>query len=316
MIRQLNIFIFAVLFISCRTTSSSPGAITNSVIHYGADPSGQSDSSTAFINALKSQSSKIIVPKGTYIISQTIEIKKHLYLETGVQIIRRKTSNNNGPIFYLNNNYAFVEGASKSVLIKSEKESPEGIIKIGHFNDQIKGSNILYCTVQNLTIKGVQNEEGNSVGVLLFNAQIAGDKFTTSYFHTIRDLVIQNFNTGINLKGHSNANSISNVLFFNVGKGPDDEAILFQGALENRVYDFFHHFSPDAVTVRMVDYKNITPMFNYIFGGISEQGGKKALCADIQSGKFNVIDINCNVYRGSKTHSDFKKDKNVILTRQ
>lgn len=111
----------------------------------------------------------------------------------------------------------------------------------------------------------------------------------------------------------SNANSISKIIFNRVGSQPEHQAILMEGAMENRIYDCFHHKSINSTTVRLKNYGNIVPMFNSVFGVVAEQGGQEARCLDAITGMHNVLEINCNTLKGQKVHKDFRKQKNVIL---
>ena len=176
--------------------------------------------------------------------------KASVHIEAGTSIIRsKKYSNDTKPLFWLNTNYATLIGEDKSVKIVSENESPSGVIKIGHENVRDIKTNINFCEVRNLLIKGSGKERlKNNTGILIFNSQGNGS-VKSSYFHTLRNLIIQQFNTGIHLKGLANANSISGILFNRVGKSNNDFAIIIDGAMENRIYDVFHHHSKNANTI-------------------------------------------------------------------
>jgi hypothetical protein len=309
----------AVLFISCSRARliSSDQSDTSSVLFYGADPTGQKDASEAFRKALSSNHIMLIVPRGRYIVNETIELKKHLRLMPGV-VIEKTSEGNNGPIFWLSKSYAKLEGLNKRVEIRSKRTVPNGIVKIGHQNRKIKGNNILFIEVENITITGPGPSRGNdNIGLYMFNAQAKGDGTTTSYFHTINNVILQHLDCGIFMKGMSNANSISNIILNRVGLGDEDAAIHLVGAMENRIYDVFHHHSKNATTLLMNSYKDqnnalIKPSFNYISQIVSEQGGESAKCADIKSGYSNSIGLLCNSNGGNIRFDNFKADKNVM----
>lgn len=290
----------------------------NSVVLFGADATGKRDASNAFKDALSSPFRMITVPIGIYLIDETIELEKHLKLEAGAKIIRTKKGSN-GPIFWLSKSYAILEGESKQVEIASEKPLEEGIIKIGHDNSKVNNKNILYAQVKNLTITGPrENTNRKSVGILLFNAQNKGDGMTTSYFHSLENLIVQYTDIGIHMVGMSNANSISKVIFNRVGNNNNEAAILISGAMENRIYDIFHHYSKNATTIIMESYidangEYIVPVYNYIFGVIAEQGGEDAICADVRSGQYNQIGVLCNTDKGNNYFKGFESNKNKIL---
>lgn len=309
-------FILIVLFAACtsqkiRTQVSSHNHVTS----FGADPKGKEDSSEAFNRALAHGYPRVIVPRGTYRIDKTIEIRNSLFLESGAIIIRKKESNHSGAMFWLSKSFASLKGADKSATIKTQIPLREGVIKIGHKNQEWKNRNILYCEVSSLFIVGPEaTAENENNAFFLFSSQEKKDKkVRASFFHTLSNLVIQGFDTGILLRGPSNANSISNIILNRVGKGPNDYAVILEGAMENRIYDFFHHYSPNSTTFLLKDYKGYNPVFNNIINSISEQGGKNACCLEARSGAYNKIDISCNTSVGPKLMDKFKAKKNRVI---
>lgn len=307
---------FFVVFTACVSQKApAPVPLFNSVTTFGADPTGDKDSSQSFKRAMTTKGNfKVIVPKGIYRIDETIEIRQVLFLESGVTIIRKKESNNNEPIFWLSKSFASLKGADKSATIKTQIPIPEGVIKIGHKNQDWKNRNILYCEVKSLYIVGpYATDENKNTAIFLFNSQEKKDKnIRASYFHTLNNLVIQGFDTGILLRGPSNGNSISNIILNRVGKGTGDYAVILEGAMENRIYDLFHHFSPNSTTFLLDDYKGYNPVFNNIFSAISEQGGNNACCLEARSGAFNRINLSCNTSVGPKLMKQFKAKKNKV----
>jgi|GEM_PF-4492453 len=314
-------FLFIVVFFASCAMNNKLKTIeedTSSVVYYGADNSGKEDASEAFRNALSSRHIMITVPRGRYIINETIELKKHLRLMPGVVITKTKQGND-GPVFWLSKSYSKLEGLNKRVEIKSERSVPNGILKIGHKDKRVVGKNILYAEVSNLTITGPgTSETSTNIGFHLFNAQAKGDASTTSFFHTIYNVVIQHLDCGILLEGMANANSINNVILNRIGNGTNDTAIQLKGAMENRIFDVFHHYSKNATTLLLENYKDqngavIKPCYNYVTQVVSEQGGEYAKCADIRSGYSNSIGVLCNAKGGNVTYDKFEKDKNVML---
>lgn len=309
------VIIFFVIFSACASKKvPTPIFLSNSVISFGADPTGEEDSSLAFKRALAKGGARVIVPEGTYRIDETIEIRNSLFLESGVTILRKIASKNDQAIFWLSKSFANLIGADKSASIITQIPLAEGVIKIGHKSQDWKNRNILYCEVRSLYIMGPGATKNNkNTAIFLFNSQEKKDKnVRASYFHTLNNLVIQGFDTGILLRGPSNANSISNIILNRVGEGPGDYAIILEGAMENRIYDIFHHFSPNSTTFLLDDYNEYNPVFNHIFSAISEQGGKSACCLEARSGAYNMINLGCNTLVGPKLMQKFKAKKNRV----
>ena len=304
------LFITLSFLFSCKVNENVPNSFI-SVIDFGADPSGKNDSSVAFQKALDYTSQKVIVPPGSYLISNTIEInKKHLFLEAGAQIFTLQSIKT--PVFWLNGYHSILEGENKSVRIKSNSTASSSIIRIGHRDKNDSKRNILYCEIKNLTIEG-SGRDNRQTAIHFYNSQDHGDKMTTSYFHNLHNLNIQHVNTGIHLEKWSNANSISNIIFDRVGAENSGCAVWIDGAMENRIYDFFHHHSENALSFRLTENDGRAPIYNFIQTGICEQGGRNARCIEMESGAHNIIDLNCNVLRGNLLPDDFERKKNVIL---
>lgn len=313
------IYLFVIiLFLSCAKNQTN-GVIANTatVLYYGADSSGNKDSSVAFRKALLSNHAMLVVPKGKYIINETIELKKHLRLMPGV-VIKKTKQGNDGPIFWLSKSFAKLEGLNRKTEIKSEKNVPNGIIRIGHESSKVKGENILFAEVENLRIIGPgYSKSTKNIGIHLFSAQSRDDQSTTSYFHTIDNVILQNLDSGIFLEGMTNANSISNIILNRVGFGTADVAIYLKGAMENRISDVFHHYSQNSTTILLdnfIDMNNdtIVPSYNYLSQIISEQGGEKALCINVRSGFSNSIGVLCNTEGGNVMFKDFDRFKNIM----
>ncbi len=322
----LNCFILInISFLSClgnktNTMHQSTNSDSSSILNFGADPTGNKDNTAIFQKAFNSKR-KVFIPTGTYRLDGMVEVKASVHIEAGTSIIRKKnTSNKTTPMFWLNKSYATIIGEDKSVKIMTENTSPNGVIKIGHKDASVNKQNINFCELRNLFIRGSgrENLKGNT-GVLLYNSQGNGSG-KASYFHTLNNIIVQQANTGIHLKGLSNANSISNILFNRVGKSNSDYALIIEGAMENRIYDVFHHSSKNANTILIKDHihgvsKQVsTPVFNDIFGVISEPGGAKSRCLVTKSGKFNKVRIGCNCKAGFKLHADFYKQRNGYNT--
>lgn len=322
--RILPYIFIIVLLSSCYTSKpsseNSSKSSTINVLDFGADPTGNKDNTTVFNTAL-AKGKKVFIPEGEYRLDGMVTIKGPLHIEAGTTIIRKKKfSKKTTPMFWLNRTYATMIGEDKTVRIISENRSPKGIVKIGHENPLDNKLNINFCEVRNLFIRGSGREilTGNT-GVLLYNSQGNGNT-KSSYFHTVSNLLIQQVNTGIHLLGISNANSINNIFFNRVGKSNDDYAIIIEGAQENRIYDVFHHHSKDANTILIkngthanTDIK-IEPVFNDIFGVISEPGGDKSRCLVAKSGKYNKVSIGCNCKAGFKVYKDYYKFRNSYNT--
>lgn len=305
---------------SCLGTKSNtmqPTSVkSNSILHFGADPTGKNDNTAIFQKAINSNK-KVFIPTGTYRLDGMVTVKSSVHIEAGTTIIRKSSlSNSTEPMFWLNTSYATLIGEDKSVKIISENISPNGVIKIGHLDASDTKKNINFCEVRNLFIKGAAKDKAkNNTGVLIFNSQGNGS-IKSSYFHTLRNLIIQQFNTGIHLKGLANANSISGIVFNRVGKSNNDYALIIDGAMENRIYDVFHHHSKEANTIIIRDFthelsgKSITPVFNDIFGVVSEPGGTQSRCFVAKSGKYNKIRIGCNCKAGFKVYPEFYDKRN------
>lgn len=243
----------------------------------------------------------VSLPNGSQI---NIEAKTTIYKPTD--------SNNNDPIFFLNESSSSIHGKSMyTSVIKSEKPSPNGVVSIGYWNMCADvGKNILYCSLKDLTVSGNKNggeTSGNPSNVIyMANPQVNG---MASYFHLLQNLYIKQGNVGLLMMGWANANIINNIQFYAVGNekylaGAAIKMVNVNGKspLDNVISNVFHHQSTNAVTL----FLDGGVGFNSITNINSEQGGAGGTFLLENGGsKSNIISGIDNVSQGSKVSEDF-----------
>ena len=119
--------------------TSFKGSTTN-VFAFGATGDGETDDLAAFTDAL-AYSQHVIVPPGTYRVSDTIVVEgsgtianaRHLELAAGAYIKRFDTDASTNPVIRLGGNHARLTGLG---VIESDNASPRGVVCVGP-DDQI-----------------------------------------------------------------------------------------------------------------------------------------------------------------------------------
>lgn len=269
-----------------------------------------------------------IVPKGIYQIHSTVKVKRNQILELMGEstLIKPANANNIDPVVWMDGNYGVVRGANRrSSFIKSEVETPSGVLALGYKNmADTTAKNVLYATIEHIGISG-HKSGGNETGTPSIVLNLANPQINNlpSYFHSIHHLYIENGNVGLMLEGWANANIIGDIQFYRVGneKWLNGGAIVLKnvegkGPLDNVINGIFHHGSPNADTLVFVGHSN----YNLLTNISSEQGGSQARWINeisidgqaVPSG--NIITGLDNVGGGSKRSPEFN-ERNTSLNR-
>ena len=220
---------------------------------------------------------------------------------------------NTDPIFRLAGNCIVISGDGYGVSnIKSYKESPNGVVKVGHLSTTTADCNANYNCLKDITITGNGIAETN-VALHLLNAELNG---LASYFSIINNVMLQNAGIGILFEGYANANILTNIHLYQVGGSDIGGGIYFKGIgskvpMENSISNVFHHASSNAKTL-VIDCNTF---YNKISHILSEQGGTGAYClyvTDNGDKAFNnYFNISPNVNQGDK-YSAFFAQRNTI----
>jgi hypothetical protein len=309
------------------TYSMISGAKTN-VLDYGADPTGAADSSAAITAALAA-GTHIIVPTGTYRCDSMIELNASKVLELmGGATLKRMSAHSasDDPVVWMKGSDASLFGAGQSnSFIASENRAPKGVVRLGHKDMTESHDNVLYCTLQDMTIAGAigygQTTGSPDVCLYMPNPQFNG---LASYFHNITGLKVQSANYGIWMHGWANANTISHIQGYVIGNTTmtasfGDAFIYIDGALDNAISDCFFHFSPDTTGLKVTSADNTggggflhVPFANSCKGLVFEQGGSNAFGCKIDSGTSSFYEVKDNCAQGNQVFSTFF-DGNILF---
>ena len=252
------------------------GSVGN-VIDFGADPTGVADSSAAFTAALAAYRT-VIVPEGTFSCDSMIEVNqaKTLRLIGNTTIQRPASASSTDPVIWIKGNNASVLGDGTQSIIRSFKDAPRGVVRLGHKDDTESHSDVLYCTLSDLAIYGQQNY-GKTTGdpdVCLYmnNPQIGG---RASYFHQVRNILFANSNIGVWLRNNANANTMTQLQFLRLGGndvGVDNAAIYLNGGKENMISHWFVHFSPNVKCLWLNNSPTTNTELNVLTNWVVEPG--------------------------------------------
>lgn len=260
-----------------------------SVDDYGADPTGVLNSSPAFMAALAANQD-VSATGALYRLDSMIELNSNKTLRVrGGTVLKRMTafSASTDPVVWIKASDATLKGAGKSSVIRSENRSPRGVVSLGHKDNTESHADVLYCTVDKLTIGGAlgYGQTSGAPDVALYMAcPLIGYK--ASFFHDVTSLRLEDANIGLWLQGDANANTIRGIQGVRLGNTtfptPNRNAFFFnQGSLDNTVSDCFFHQSPDTPALLVDHFDNTgvpggrlhTQQANSWKGMMFEQGG-------------------------------------------
>ena len=246
-----------------------------SVKDFGAVGDGVTDD-TAAIQAALNYANTVIVPDGAFSCGEMIEINqsKTLILSGKTTIQRPLSAISTDPVIWVKGNHASVIGKGTSSIIRSFKDSPRGVVRLGHKDDTESHSDVLYCSLLDFSIYGQQNygKVSGDPDVCLYmnNPQIGG---RASYFHQVRNILFSAANIGIWLRNNANANTMSQLQFLRLGgndSGVENAAIFLNGAKENMISQFFFHFSPDGNCILFDNAPTTNTELNIITNWVAE----------------------------------------------
>jgi hypothetical protein len=276
-----------------------------SVLAYGADPTGEQDSSPAIQQAIN-ENNNVYIPEGIYRCDTMIEIGdfKLVELGAGATLWRLSAYTANGdPVIWMNGQYSTLKGQGQATSsIASQNRCSEGVVRVGAPNMQtFMTKDVSYNTITGFNITGplAYGQTSNPLDIgLHFQAPeiyLVSDPTTRKvvYFNNVSNLRITDVNVGIYLHGYANGMHIDTIHGFRIGNPTLGGAmILDEGSLDNNVSSLFFHFSPDTPTVLMRQLDNRNPpntsipagyqgflhqcYMNSYRGVISEQGGGSA----------------------------------------
>ncbi|AFE86220.1 hypothetical protein [Salinivibrio phage CW02] len=268
----------------------------------------------------------VCVSSGGYYCSDTVEIENNKQVILGNNAVVTKyaaLTTNSSPVFWLKGDFAKLTGLNFSTSrIISERKSSDGVILIGHRSMTESHANVNYCTLSGVRISGAkaygQTDTSVDKCLTIQNPQFSG---LTSYFHTIKDLLIENANVGMEFRGWANGIMGGNIHGFRLGNETAGvSAFLWvRGGLDNSMTDFFFHRSANSTGLIMDELDNTanggvvhTPSYNSLKGLVFEQGGSTALGVDGRAGVSNYIEARTNSAGGDEYSDDFKR-LNVLV---
>ena len=261
---------------------------------------------------------------GNYRFDDMLELNasKTLQISAGVIIERTVDTPNTDPIIWMKGSFGSLIGAGQvASRIRTKNKSPNGVVLVGHVDMATSHGNVLYNTIRDLGIQGMQ-AYGQTVGahdiaLHIQNPQIGGT--LAVYFQTISGIRVSDVNYGLYLHGGANGNTISDLQGFRTGddsgSGNGGALIYDHGSLDNSVSGLFHHFSPNSTTIKMESLDNTanggTTHATYASSYsniVCEQGGgaEKGVKAEDGSVRGCYFDIRHNTAGGNNLDSGFK----------
>jgi len=190
-----------------------------SVIDFGADPTGATNSSTAIQNAINA-SNAVYIPAGTYrcdtpiLINSSYTNRKYV-LMTGATKLNRLSaySSATGPVIELLGNYGHFDGGFGEIM--SENDSGRGVVCLGQRDtNTLSTGNGLFWSFSNCDVRCKSYVSaptvGATVGVYIPSAQSEKGSNYATYFGTVSNVRVFGASISYWLTDAVNANTFVN----------------------------------------------------------------------------------------------------------
>jgi len=198
-----------------RTVASKLSDI-ESVVDFGADPTGSTDSTTAINNALGA-GNVVYIPQGTYRIDDTILIQDNKTLLLDGILHRMSThSSSTRPVVKIKGNYASFKGNGLESVVKTDNNAPNGVVLWGSEDPTTEYVNNRFVNVSDLRIEC--RSDGTGTTLVSNTLSLQNSQFWLG--GALYDGVFQNlhlFNGGkqVYLNPISNGNIFNNIFCWN-----------------------------------------------------------------------------------------------------
>ena len=268
--------------------NTEAGSLLVNLKSLGADITGATPADSLMAAAF-ALSSYVLIPAGCIISLDApfiIPAGAVLWIGPNSTVKRRAAAASTGPVLKIQAKSASIIGSGASSIVESEKDCPDGIIRLGADSMSVDTpTDCQFNAVRNLRIRGSRWADENfpnygktsgspDCGIVSCNPQISGA--VVSYFHRLTDLWISGVNYCVHLQGFANANQIRDLHLERFGSsGVPGRGIFFEGAQENNIVNVWHHFAPYSTAMyfaRVVGVRNYDAAWNVCMNVQSEAG--------------------------------------------
>ena len=301
-------------------TLSAKLAQTVSVLDYGADPTGVLDSTSA-INTAIANNGFVLIPFGTYrcdnsIVIQSSYTDQKFVAMQGATLKRVSSATSTDPVVKLIGSYGVFDAGGGFLV--SEKNSPSGIVVLGHSDNTSSNYTAIYWEFKNAQIVGniTAINAGSattfqSIGVYIPSSQPYLGSSSTNYFGVVQNVHTTGVTIGLWMTDLANGHTMYNYTV----RGFSHYGILLQGSYGNSIYGGFMEVnyldSKIGIGLRTKAYpsapyaSSLQSMYNQIAGYNMEFSGTAMEGLVIDSGcQANNVIFNWNATGTSIIDSD------------
>jgi len=234
-----------------------------SVKDFGAIGDGVTDDTEA-IQAALNASSKAVVPKGTYRVTDSIVIDfgKHLHLNSGATI--KGESATPKPVIRIYGAYSRLTGDGYTSVVTTNNVTgglsswtDEGIINFGSLNEST-GINTNWAMISDIRVVGngarsdayfnsLSSALDNDIAIKMVNPQVFSSFSASLYNSNISNVMFEHVGIGVDCEPVVQGNTFHNLFFYKVSK----YGFRFVGAGENSINQTFFHFCPGITFVHI-----------------------------------------------------------------
>jgi hypothetical protein len=250
----------------------------------------------------------------TYVCDSMLTLGNEQIIYIDRDTLLREISGGTDPLVWCKGERSGINGVSFSSSRVFKNNAPlVATVIVGVMDYAVQTNSSDRCQLSRVRISGAAIQGATTgtpyAALAVWNPQIGG---LTSYFHQINDIMLENCNYGMHLRGNANASQMSNIHLYRTGDRTvlAGAGIYIDGALENQITNVFHHESGNSDSLYMVN----NCRFNAINNFVCEQGGASArgLVTD-DTGANNFIQLHDNVSGGNNVGATFKTVNTVML---
>ncbi len=312
------------------------------VLRYGADPTGTTDSTTAFNNALAAvavtnfrASHKVFTNGGDFRIDGTVTIAEYKTLELSgnTRLIRKASgTTSQAPVVHVKGNWSVFDGGGGSVW--SENNSPTGVVCCGHLNTTTSNWNATdwqfkNCIVQAKDFGGPAASpmpgDLDGVGVYIPSSQPQLGSGSVNYFGTLENIKVQSATTAYLLTDLANGHKFYSCTF----RGYYKYGFRLHGAYGNTFFGGFLELAYQNSTIAILLSTKLAPAApnasslesgrNQFYGFTYESGGTDHVGVRIEAGcQANKVHFTFNSTGFAAvdvdTHNEIFVDDDVYFT--
>lgn len=245
---------------------------------FGAVGDGVTDDTPAIKKALETGKT-VVMSKDYYIINNVLKMgNNHSLVIDNCKLHLIGVAS----MVHFNGSYSHIRGEGQSAIVA---ESGATAIRIGATSETVFTSNTLYNSITGINISRNSSGDVLDCAIHILNPQLTQNE--SAYYNYIDRVTIRYAKAGILLEGYANANIISNILGYDVGKDAktNDGGLFVLKEINSKVpmeNCISNVFMGDAVNSATINF--CCNAFYNVFTNVSSEAGSGAYLVYVKNG--------------------------------